>query len=567
MNSLNSGMKRFLGCVFLVMALSGQTLAQTDDKEISLRILPRVISTNSVPLRLGFRTGLLEGPGTPMRAECFSDEGIGAEGRVSVRKVTDADSGRLRFIVANTDERTRGVVLTTRTLRRRVGYTVRLRCRRVEGRGELRFMFSPVGGLPEATIGTRVALRANESAEKVFAVTPRKSGTYRCAFEIEPGSVMEFSDFSMLPEDAEAGWNHQVLEALRTVNPGTLRWPDVPGLGFYNWYDGVGPRAVRRAVSPTARMQDGHDFGTAEFIGFSRLIGAEPVLRVTVYQTGMKDKRIADLSAGAQLAADWVAYCNVTGGHPLAKLRVRHGEVAPLRVSYWELVAPDGGVPDARTCGVYMTAMRAEDPSITVDVGIPFLEPVRDRYVRQVMQRLSQGEAEASRYYCEWYSALGMAYAAVERLRRGEGGAVSTQFFPEQVLYRVSDAKHMLTEAGLLMTMFNRFPACTALVTEGASEESGAPFRVQAAWTEDDTVLVVFIYNARPEARTVRLDLTGLKRRFGFWIADQLAADITARRASQAMPVNRIQKAGAANTQVVLCEVAPSSFTRVLVKE
>ena len=78
---------------------------------------------------------------------------------------------------------------------------------------------------------------------------------------------------------------------------------------------------------------------------------------------------------------------------------------------------------------------------------------------------------------------------------------------------------------------------------------------------------MVFVYNAGPAARTVKFDLTALKRRFGFWIADQLAADISARRSASSVPVNRIQKAGAALTQFFLCEFEPSSFTRVIVKE
>ncbi len=413
----------------------------------------------------------------------------------------------------------------------------------------------------------RVSVKGDFAAEKRFAVTPNKDGAYVCAFEIEPESVMELSAFSMLPDDAEAGWDHQALEALRAVSPGTLSWPAVHGLGFYNWYDGVGPRGVRRAVSPTARKEDGHDFGTVEFVDFCRLLGAEPVLRVTAFLPGMKDEGVQAPAAGRQLAADWVAYCNATGGHPLAILRTRHGHAAPLKVKRWELVTAEGGVPDEAVCAAYAEAMRAEDPCVDVRASPGVLAGVEDRYVAKVLRRLAEGDAADRRYYGEWYAALGMAYAAVERLRRGEGGDLCTAYYPEQVLYRVTYAKHMLTESGLLMALFNRYPAYVPLVTEGAPMETDSSFRVQAAWTEDTSALVIFVYNSGPEARKVLLDLRGLKRRFGFWIADQLAADIMARRTSQTIPVNRMQKAGAAITQWVVCEAAPSSFTRVIVKE
>ena len=51
------------------------------------------------------------------------------------------------------------------------------------------------------------------------------------------------------------------------------------------------------------------------------------------------------------------------------------------------------------------------------------------------------------------------------------------------------------------------------------------------------------------------------------FITDELAADIASRRASQSVPINRIQKAGAAITQWLAFTAAPSSFTRILVKE
>ena len=538
-----------------------------DDNVFTVRVVPRVASTNEHPLRLGFQTGFLEGPSNPLRAECFSEEGVGTEGRVSVKVLPDPDTGRRLYRVTNTDEETRGVALVTRVLRRKVGYTVRVSCRRVEGRGTLRFAFEPVGGRPEDRTEKRVSVKGDERAEKAFAVVPLKDGAYRCAFEIEPGSVMELSGFSMLPDDAEDGWDHEMLEALRAVSPGILRWPVQDGVGFYNWYDGVGPRAMRRPVAPTARAEDGHDFGTAEFVGFCRLIGAEPVMRVTVFQPGVKDERVPDLAAGVQLAIDWVAYCNAQGDHPLAKLRARHGHAAALGVRRWELVTEKGGVPAADVCQAYASAMRAEDPSIAVGAEVPVLTPLDDRYVSKVMARLAEGSAQDRRYYGEWYRTLGLAYAAVERLRRGEGADLCTALYPEQVLYRVTYARNMLTEAGMLMALYNRYPALVPLVAEGAPAEENGPFRVQVAWTEDDATLVIFVYNSDTESRTVRFDLRALRRRFGVWISDQLAADITARRVAQTVPINRTQKAGAAVTQWLECTAAPSSFTRILVKE
>ncbi len=551
----------------LLSAGAGDAFARPDGAELTVRVLPQALSTNVAPLRLGLQAGLLEGPGNPFRAECFLEESAGAEGRVSVAVVPDPETGCRRFRVANEGDAPHGLALVTRTLRRNVAHTVRVSCRHVKGRGSLRFVFAPVAAPPEETTEKRVSVNGGEWVEKAFAVTPHKDGEYRCIFAVEPGSVMELSAFSLVPDDAEGGWDHQVLEALRAVSPGSLRWPVVRGLGFYNWYDGIGPRAARRAVSPTGRAEDGHDFGTVEFVGFCRRLDAEPIIRVTVFQPGMKDERVPDSAAGTQLAADWVAYCNATGRHPLAMLRSRHGQASPLGVKRWELVTAEGGAPDAAVCRAYAAAMRAEDPDVDVRAAPGLLSGPEDRYVAQVMRRLTESGLADRRYYGEWYAALGLAYAAIGRLGRGEGGDVCTALYPEQILYRVPYARNMLTESGLLLALFNRFPARVPLVTEGAPAEPESTIRVQASWTGDDSTLVIFVYNSGTESRTVRLVLSDLKRNFGFWIADQLTADITARRTAQTVPINRIQKAGAAISQVILCEAAPSSFTRVLVKQ
>jgi hypothetical protein len=598
----------------LLAALSAAAVAK-DAEPVTVRVLPQAAGTNSEPFRLGLQVGFLEGPGNPLRAECFSEETLEAEAGAALKAEPEPNTGRNVFRVAVEGARPSGVSLTSSVLRRGVGYTARVRCRRVRGSGALKLVFAPVGGAEEEEVERTASVKGADFGDASFAVRPRADGAYRCAFRLSPGSVMEFSGFSLVPDDAADGWDSQALEALRAVGAGDLRWPVQKGVGFYNWYDGVGPRALRRAVSPTARAEDGHDFGTVEFVAFCRLVGAKPLIRVTVFGPGCGDARVENSEAAVRLAADWVAYCNATNGHPLAALRARHGHTGALGVARWELAAEGGGTLDGAACRAYAAAMKAEDPAIEVGVALEGsgaealeavlreaggvvdfvscdaagawervdaynrrtgarlriaatrLQGVRDRYVTQVMGRLDAGDAAELRYYGGWYDSLALTYAALAMLGRGGGVAVCAPSYPEQVLYRVPYAKNMLDETGLLLALFNRFPARVPLVAEGLPADKGSPFRVQAAWTEDDTALVVYVYNSGTEARAVRLDLTALKRRFGFWVSDQLAADITARREEQTVPVSRRQKAGAALTQVIPCEAAPASFTRIVVKE
>ena len=612
------------GVAWLLASLwAGFAMAQ---EPLTVRVLPQAVTANGIPLRLGFQMGLLEEPGSPLRAECFSEEAVEAgvralagasNGCMTARTVTDPNTGRRLYAVANGGKTPCGITLATPPLRKGVVYTVRVTCRRVSGSGTLRFAFSPAGGLASEETGKRVSVKGDAAAEKAFAVTPHRDGPFQCAFRIEPGSEMEFCAFSMVPDDAESGWNHEALEALRRISPGVLRWPAVSGLRFYNWYDGVGPRELRHAAAAGALEGDGRDLGTVEFVTLCRLVGAAPLMRVPLFAPGCADARVADVPAGVRLAADWVAYCNATNGHPLAVLRRRHGHASALGVRWWELAVPEGGTATAdalaETCRAYAAGMKAEDASIKVGVTLDAAEavgavlrragdvvdfvscgatgacgvvqaynrergtrvaladtglaPLRDRYVAQVLRRLEAGDAAERTYYGEWYRALGVASAALERLRCGLNGVTCAPLYPEQMLHRVPYARNMLTETGLLLAFINRFPALTPLATEGVPTEADAPFRVLAAWTEDPKALAVFVYNSGPESRVVRLDLTALKRRFAFWLSDQIAADITKPRASLTIPVFHRQKAGAALTQVIHCECPPASFTRIVVKE
>ena len=611
------------GSSLIVSLLVGLATAQ---EPLTVRVLPQTVVTNGCPLRLGFQVGMLEGPENPLRAECFSEEAVDtgmqtpmplSGGSVTARAVNDLNTGHRLYVVANGGKCSGGVTVATSPLRKGVGYAVRVSCRRVKGSGTLRFAFAPVGAPSGNETKERVSVKGDVAADKVFAVTPLQDGIFQCAFRIEPGSEMEFRTFSMIPADAESGWNREALEALRNIAPDSLRWPVVDGLRFYNWYDGVGPREFRHAVVPGVCVSAGHDFGTGEFVVLCRLTGAKPLVSVPLFLPGCADVRVPDLAAGVRLAADWVAYCNATNDHPLAALRARHGHEAPLGVKCWELAVPESCAASAEalaeTCRAYAVGMKAEDPSICVGVSAGTLDrvgtvlrragdvvdfvscgangaggfirsyrrghgvrvavadtglrPLPDQYVAQVLQRLGRSDAAERSYSAEWYEALGVACAALERLRDGSDGVTCAAFEPGQLLHRVPYARNMLTEEGLLLALINRFPARTPLASEGVSTEAEASFKVLAAWSEDPKTLVVFVYNSEPEARVVRLDLTALKRRFSFWMSDQLAADIVRPRTVPTMPVSHRQKAGAALTQMVLCESPPASFTRIVVKE
>ena len=69
------------------------------------------------------------------------------------------------------------------------------------------------------------------------------------------------------------------------------------------------------------------DFGTAEYIQFSRNVRAEPTITVNVEGRG----------ATAEEAAAWVEYCNGPTSSKYGALRAAHGFPEPFNVKLWEV--------------------------------------------------------------------------------------------------------------------------------------------------------------------------------------------------------------------------------------
>jgi hypothetical protein len=570
--------------------MAGLAAAQ---EPVAVRILPQPLAANGRPSRLGLQVGFLAGPDNPLAADCLSAVTPLAEKGVAVRVARHPDTDEPVYGVSNAGGAAGGLSLGTAALRRGRRYTVRVRCRLDKGGGLLVFRFAPAQARPGDGTEKAVSVKGEGFVEKVFAVTPWRDGAFQCAFRVEPGAEMAFAGFSMLPDGADGDWDSQALEALRAMGVGVLRWPVERGVGFYNWYLGVGPRAYRQVASPLARPGHGNDFGTIEFVRLCRLVGAEPLIRVALCLPGCGVAGAEDLAVGAQLAADWVAYCNAPSNQPLGALRARHGCASPLTVRRWELAVPEGLRPDvavfAEACRATAAAMREADPACEIGLRLEKGEhallahararaggllawadtnqaSVCDGYVSGLLARLAAGDAAERDYYAGWYGALSLMNGALRHMRERQGDIFAPLGF-EQLLRRAATAGRMPTDAGRLVALYNRYPAEEPLAVEGVTGQTGEPFQVAAAWTEGRSLLVVFVYNSGAEPRAVRLDLAPLKRRFMFWASEQLAAEIAGRRETETVPVTRRQKAGSALAQVVVIECRPASFTRVVVKE
>jgi alpha-N-arabinofuranosidase len=164
------------------------------------------------------------------------------------------------------------------------------------------------------------------------------------------------------PKSGPDGLRQDVLEASRRLRYANIRYPGGNFVSAYRWRDGVGPVEERPArYEPAWDSIEPNTFGTNEFVGFCRQLGAEPYLVVNAGDGDMREAR------------DWVEYCNGTRPTALARLREAHGFPQPHRVRYWGIGNEVDGrwqvgyktpTEYARTYTEYAKVMRWADPSI-----------------------------------------------------------------------------------------------------------------------------------------------------------------------------------------------------------
>jgi len=121
------------------------------------------------------------------------------------------------------------------------------------------------------------------------------------------------------------GYRKSAVEYLKALSVPVLRWPGGCFADDYHWREGIGPKKQRprRVNISWGNYIEDNSFGTHEFIGLCRLIGAEPYLAGNVGSGSPSELR------------DWVEYCNFPAGSKLSDERAANGSPEPFRVKYW----------------------------------------------------------------------------------------------------------------------------------------------------------------------------------------------------------------------------------------
>ena len=229
---------------------------------------------------------------------------------------------------------------------------------------------------------TRLTDIAGDWRQYPFTLTPATTDPLaRLAILLTGVGTVWIDQVSLLPGDAVDGVRADVLAKVKALHPAFLRWPGGNVAQDYHWRWGIGPRDQRPTWINLSWKNEPEpsDFGTDEFIAFSRRIGAEPTITVNVDGPG----------ATPDEAAAWVEYCNGSASSTQGKVRAANGHPEPYGVKYWEIgneIWGDWvrGHSDASTYGRnfnrYVAAMRAVDPNIKV-IAVGDNDPAWNRTV------------------------------------------------------------------------------------------------------------------------------------------------------------------------------------------
>ena len=180
--------------------------------------------------------------------------------------------------------------------------------------------FAPSGLLRADTATKRVVIRA---ADEIGTVRPE----LHSHFAEHLGSCI-YGGLWVGPKSPIAnvnGYRKQAVDYLRELGIPALRWPGGCFADDYHWREGIGPAAKRskRVNIHWGGYIEDNSFGTHEFIGLCKLIGAQPYLAGNVGSGNPEEMR------------DWVEYCNQPSGSALSDERAANGSPEPFAVKYW----------------------------------------------------------------------------------------------------------------------------------------------------------------------------------------------------------------------------------------
>jgi alpha-L-arabinofuranosidase len=182
------------------------------------------------------------------------------------------------------------------------------------------------------------------------------------SIELHGPGTLWIDNASLMPDDAVGGWRPDVVEWVRALKPGVIRFGgsalDDSNLGEFDWRDTIGPVERRRPFRAWGGWQP-TGAGLEEIVQFCRLVGAEPLICLRVSKKGPQD------------AADQVQYFNGAADTPQGRLRAANGHPEPYGIKFWQVGNERAGAEYESRLPEFCRAIKAADPTIVVLSSYP----------------------------------------------------------------------------------------------------------------------------------------------------------------------------------------------------
>lgn len=161
------------------------------------------------------------------------------------------------------------------------------------------------------------------------------------------------------------GLRKALVDNLKKLQPGVIRYPGGCFADQYDWRDGVGARDKRpkrvnfwadthykttkayEALEGGPQKYEDNQFGTDEFVSFCKMVGAQPYLAANVR------------SRDVRVFLEWLEYCNAPANLTTwSTERVKNGFREPHKVSFWGVGNESWGCGGDFTPEEYATEFR-----------------------------------------------------------------------------------------------------------------------------------------------------------------------------------------------------------------
>jgi alpha-N-arabinofuranosidase len=265
-----------------------------------------------------------EGEDSKTYWESFADRGEAGIANVDFQNGTK--SVRLRVDGGSAGIRQRRLFLDAG-----VKYDGSLWLKREDGSPKLTLGVKTAGG--ESIASLPLVVKGSDWQEVSFAFTGHVRDTQASIEIVATGKGAILLDFvSMMRSDArrDGKLRPDLLQALSDLRPSFIRWPGGSFASTYKWQEGIGAYAAR-GYHPNlfwGGYSDYFGFGTDEFLGLCKRVGAEPLIVLAAPST--KPDQV-------EYAMNWVRYLNDPPSTEWGRKRAANGNPEPYGVTLFQI--------------------------------------------------------------------------------------------------------------------------------------------------------------------------------------------------------------------------------------